>query len=118
MVTKTLPWNSAELLRDKDDIAAYLEAALEEAFETNDVSAFTRALEVVAKSHGMKKIADEAGVDLGGISGSGPGGRIIRRDVGEAMNGGGRAPTPTQAAPQKPQGASQRPAPLPAPAGS
>jgi probable addiction module antidote protein len=62
MVTKTLPWNSAELLRDKDDIAAYLEAALEEAFATRDVSAFTRALEVVAKSHGMKKIADEAGL--------------------------------------------------------
>lgn len=62
MVTKTLAWNSAELLRDKDEIAAYLDAALEEAFETNDVSAFTRALEVVAKSHGMKKIADESGL--------------------------------------------------------
>jgi probable addiction module antidote protein len=62
MVTKTIPWNSGELLRDKDDIAAYLDAALEEAFETNDVSAFTRALEAVAKSHGMKRIAEETGL--------------------------------------------------------
>jgi probable addiction module antidote protein len=62
MVTKTIPWNSGELLRDKDDIAAYLDAALEEAFETNDVSAFTRALDTVAKSHGMKRIAEETGL--------------------------------------------------------
>jgi probable addiction module antidote protein len=61
MVTKTIPWNS-ELLRDKEDIAAYLDAAFEEAFELNDVSAFTRALEAVAKSQGIKRIAEETGL--------------------------------------------------------
>src|SRR5262245_32493081 len=35
-----------------------------------------------------KKIADEAGVDLGGIAGSGPGGRIIRRDVEDGIDNG------------------------------
>lgn len=53
MVTKTIPWNS-ELLRDKEDIAAYLDAAFEEAFELNDVSAFTRALEAVANLRELK----------------------------------------------------------------
>jgi pyruvate dehydrogenase E2 component (dihydrolipoamide acetyltransferase) len=50
-----------------------------------------------------KKIAEEAGVDLGGLTGSGPGGRIIRRDVEEAMAGG--------AAPQAKGGAAALPAP-------
>jgi pyruvate dehydrogenase E2 component (dihydrolipoamide acetyltransferase) len=46
-----------------------------------------------------KKIAEEAGVDLGGLSGSGPGGRIIRRDVEEAMAG---AAAPRAKAPAAP----------------
>lgn len=54
-----------------------------------------------------KKIADESGVDLGSLSGSGPGGRIIRRDVEDAVasgrTGGGRA-----------TGRTAQPAPLPA----
>jgi pyruvate dehydrogenase E2 component (dihydrolipoamide acetyltransferase) len=61
-----------------------------------------------------RKIAEESGVDLGAISGSGPGGRIIRRDVEEAMSGahaGGPAATPTSAAPV----AQQRPTPAPRP---
>ncbi|HYE61325.1 MAG TPA: dihydrolipoamide acetyltransferase family protein [Phycisphaerales bacterium] len=36
-----------------------------------------------------KKIAEESGVDLSGLQGSGPGGRIIRRDVEDAMSSGG-----------------------------
>jgi probable addiction module antidote protein len=59
MPAKTAVWDSAELLRDKEDIAAYLDAALEEAFETNDPSAFNRALGVVARSQGIRKIAQE-----------------------------------------------------------
>ena len=54
-----------------------------------------------------KKIADESGVDLGSLSGSGPGGRIIRRDVEDAVasgHTGGRAP----------QQGRMQPAPLPA----
>ncbi|CAG0948613.1 pyruvate dehydrogenase E2 component (dihydrolipoamide acetyltransferase) [Phycisphaerales bacterium] len=35
-----------------------------------------------------KKIAEEAGVDLSRVTGSGPGGRIVRKDVEEALSGG------------------------------
>lgn len=38
-----------------------------------------------------RKIAEETGVDLGSISGSGPGGRIVRADVEAAASGGGPA---------------------------
>lgn len=41
-----------------------------------------------------KKIAEEAGVDLSRVTGSGPGGRIVRKDVEEALSGG----APMQAA--------------------
>ncbi len=61
MTAKTAPWNAAELLRDKADIVAYLDAALDEVSETGDAAAFTRALGVVAKSHGMTRLAREAG---------------------------------------------------------
>lgn len=61
MPTKTTVWDSTELLRDREDIAAYLDAALEEAFETKDVSAFNRALGAVARSQGIRKIAEETG---------------------------------------------------------
>ncbi len=39
-----------------------------------------------------KKIADEAGVNLSQISGTGPGGRVVRKDVEEAIRGGVTAP--------------------------
>jgi pyruvate dehydrogenase E2 component (dihydrolipoamide acetyltransferase) len=39
-----------------------------------------------------KKIAAEKGIDLAGLSGSGPGGRIVQRDVLGAQSGGGPAP--------------------------
>jgi pyruvate dehydrogenase E2 component (dihydrolipoamide acetyltransferase) len=61
-----------------------------------------------------KKIAEEAGVDLGGLSGSGPGGRIIRRDVEEAMAGGAAPRAKAPAAPTstaKPQSPAVRPSP-------
>ncbi len=35
-----------------------------------------------------KKIAEESGVDLSRVHGSGPGGRIVRKDVEEALSGG------------------------------
>ena len=35
-----------------------------------------------------KKLATELGVDLGAISGTGPGGRITREDVEAAAQGG------------------------------
>jgi pyruvate dehydrogenase E2 component (dihydrolipoamide acetyltransferase) len=50
-----------------------------------------------------KKIAGESGLDLGGIRGSGPSGRIIRRDVEAALSGAVAAPAPKAAAPAAPQ---------------
>jgi pyruvate dehydrogenase E2 component (dihydrolipoamide acetyltransferase) len=65
-----------------------------------------------------KKIAEEAGVDLGGLTGSGPGGRIIRRDVEEAMAGGtapqAKAPAPQAAPGRAAGGPAPRLSPVPA----
>ncbi len=51
-----------------------------------------------------RKLAGDAGRDIRTIQGSGPGGRIIKRDIEAAMQGGGAAPAaaasaPTSAAP-------------------
>ncbi|HET7232266.1 MAG TPA: pyruvate dehydrogenase complex dihydrolipoamide acetyltransferase [Longimicrobium sp.] len=48
-----------------------------------------------------RKMASEAGMQLGGVQGSGPGGRIVKRDVEAAMQGGGaQAEAPAQQQPQ------------------
>lgn len=46
-----------------------------------------------------RKIANEAGVDLSGVEGTGPSGRITRKDVEAAISGGTAAPAALQAAP-------------------
>lgn len=46
-----------------------------------------------------RKMASESGVQLGGVQGSGPGGRIIKRDVEAAMEGGGAQAQAPAAAP-------------------
>ena len=51
-------WNSAEVLDTPEAIAAYLEAAIDE----DNAALLTHALGVVARAHGMSKLADEAGV--------------------------------------------------------
>ena len=58
-----------------------------------------------------KRIARDRGLDLSALSGSGPGGRIVKKDVEQALAGGGVA---TQVAPQPPAEAPVAPA---APAG-
>ncbi len=58
-----------------------------------------------------RKLAGEAGLDLGSVEGSGPSGRIVRKDVEAAIAGGG---VQTKAAPA---GRAATPAPLP-PAGA
>ncbi len=70
-----------------------------------------------------RKIASEAGMQLGGVQGSGPGGRIVKRDVEAAMQGGGaQAQAPAQQpAAQAPAAAAEAPsaaapAPVAAPA--
>jgi pyruvate dehydrogenase E2 component (dihydrolipoamide acetyltransferase) len=44
-----------------------------------------------------RKIAEEAGVNLAGVQGSGPSGRIVRKDVEEVLARGGAAVAPAQA---------------------
>lgn len=54
-----------------------------------------------------KKIADEAGLNLTGVRGSGPGGRIVRKDVEEALaTGVSASPQAKRPAPLSPAGAS------------
>jgi pyruvate dehydrogenase E2 component (dihydrolipoamide acetyltransferase) len=64
-----------------------------------------------------KKIASEAGVDLGNIQGSGPAGRIVRKDVEEVLARGGStmpAAQPTTRMPIATPPAKAAPTPLPA----
>jgi len=69
-----------------------------------------------------RKMASEAGMQLGGVQGSGPGGRIVKRDVEAAMQGGGaQAQAPAQPAEAAAAPGAEAPAPAPqaaaAPAG-
>ncbi|MBT4934613.1 MAG: pyruvate dehydrogenase complex dihydrolipoamide acetyltransferase [Rhodospirillaceae bacterium] len=45
-----------------------------------------------------RRIAEQAGLDLGGVTGSGPNGRIVKRDVEGAVSGGVPAIAPTATA--------------------
>ncbi len=56
--TKTRPWDAAEHLESEEDVAAYLEAALEE----DDPALFAAALGDVARAKGMSEIARRAGL--------------------------------------------------------
>ena len=56
--TVTTPWDPAEHLKNEDDMAAYLEAALEEG-DSNLVAA---ALGDIARAKGMSQVAREAGL--------------------------------------------------------
>lgn len=56
--TQTHPWDSADHLKTKEDIAAYLEAALED----GDPSLIVAALGDIARSQGMTQIARETGL--------------------------------------------------------
>lgn len=58
-----------------------------------------------------RKIADEAGVNLSQIAGTGPGGRVVRKDVEEAIRGGVR-PSMTTSAPSGALPAAPRVAPF------
>lgn len=57
-----------------------------------------------------RRLAEQKGVDLGGVSGSGPGGRIIKADIDAAEGGTAKAATAPAVAPQA------APAPAPSPA--
>ncbi len=60
MTTKTTPYDVAEQLRTPEEMAAYLDAWLEEA--PDDVSGIARALGDIARAKGMTQVAKDAGL--------------------------------------------------------
>jgi probable addiction module antidote protein len=56
--TITTPWDPAEHLKTEEDMAAYLEAALEE----SDPGLVAAALGDIARAKGMSQVAREAGL--------------------------------------------------------
>jgi len=58
--TKTTPYDVAEHLRTPEEMAAYLDAWLEEA--SDDPSGIARALGDVARAKGMSQVAKDAGL--------------------------------------------------------
>ncbi len=58
MSIKTTAWDSAAHLRSDEEIAAYMEAALEE----GDTAFIAYALGVVARAKGMTQVAQDAGL--------------------------------------------------------
>jgi pyruvate dehydrogenase E2 component (dihydrolipoamide acetyltransferase) len=60
------------------------------------------------------RIADAAGVDLGGVRGSGPGGRILKRDVENVVRAATPPPPPQMEEEPLPEGDAARPAARPA----
>ena len=63
-----------------------------------------------------KRVAKEIGIELKGIHGSGPNGRIVRGDVEAARAAPAAAPTAVAPAPAKAEAPAAKPAPTPAPA--
>ena len=58
--TKTLPYDVAAQLRTPEEMAAYLDAWLEEA--PDDVAGIARALGDIARAKGMTQVAKDAGL--------------------------------------------------------
>ena len=59
--TKTLPYDIADQLQTRADMAAYLNAWLSEA--PDDAAGITRALGDIARASGMTKVARDAGLN-------------------------------------------------------
>lgn len=58
MPRETRPWDAADTLRNKEDVAAYLDAILED----GDPDLLKAALGDIARSKGMTEIADATGL--------------------------------------------------------
>ena len=65
MRLKTTPWNSAEYLETERDIAAYLDACVEEAGD--DPAFLAHALGVVARARNMSQLARDTGLTREGL---------------------------------------------------
>jgi pyruvate dehydrogenase E2 component (dihydrolipoamide acetyltransferase) len=61
-----------------------------------------------------RRIAREAGVDLNAVAGSGPGGRVVKRDLESAAHAVVRGPTPAPSPPAAATPVPRPPSPLPA----
>lgn len=57
---QTRPWDSAEYLKTEEDIAAYLDACIEEAGD--DPKFIAHALGVIARARGMTQLARDTGL--------------------------------------------------------
>jgi probable addiction module antidote protein len=62
---KFTPYDSADHLKTKDDIVAYLEACMEEG--EDDPALIAAALGDIARSYGMVKLAQETGLTREGL---------------------------------------------------
>ena len=60
MKTKTSPWDVAEHLRTPEEMAAYLEACIEEAH--GDAAFIAKALGDIARAQGMTQVARDSGL--------------------------------------------------------
>lgn len=58
----------------------------------------------------VRRLAREHGIDLAGVTGSGPDGRIVRRDITALLDGGAQTTAAPQAAPAAPVAPSATPA--------
>lgn len=58
--TKTVPYDVAELLRTPEEMAAYLDAWLDEA--PDDATGIVRALGDIVRAKGMSQVARDAGL--------------------------------------------------------
>jgi len=58
MTVELTKWDSADQLKTKEDVAAYLEAV----FEDGDSTLITHALGVVARAEGMTEVAEQTGL--------------------------------------------------------
>jgi len=62
-LSKTTAWDMANHINNKEDVIAYLEAALEE----NDTKLLFSIISDIARSEGMSKVARELGVSREGL---------------------------------------------------
>lgn len=81
MTATLIPWDSAAAFRSDDEIAAYVEAALEEAADTGDDQVVADALSVVARARSMAAASAHGGAaDTQTASDSGPSlSQVLRR---------------------------------------
>jgi probable addiction module antidote protein len=58
---KTSPFDAADYINTSEDVAAFLQAAFDEAFDADDPGFIAHAIGIVARSKGMTQIAEKTG---------------------------------------------------------